>query len=241
MEGFDEYERHFAGTSEQREPSPPPDFFSDDVDISFPDDYAAPDDANHDHCWSSEPPDTDMDFSSPPASPTQKFQHLHTAPQEASFIGMLLASPCPFCHAPYSLHVDDEMGHLGLVCAVCTNSFLLADANESWASLHSVSSSYVAPIHRAGGYCLISPRQITQSGRCDRACPIGRRCPPLLRTPMRMGFIPLGDPTYCSLFLNAGRTSVHHVYSNNVALSSSLYTNSSLPPAHPRSIICSRC
>lgn len=234
MEGFDEYERHFAGTSEQREPSPPPDFYSDDVDISFPDDYAAPDDANHDHYRSSEPPDTDMDFSSPPASPTQKPQHLHAAPQDASFVGMLLASPCPFCHAPYSLHVDDEMGHLGLVCAVCTNAFLLADANESWASMHAVFSSYVAPIHSAGGYCLISHHQITHSGRCDRTCPIRRRCPTLLRTPMRMGSIPLRVSSCCSLFLDAGRTFVHHVYSNNVALSSSLYTNSSLSPARRR-------
>ena len=74
-------------------------------------------------------------FSSPTASPTRT--RAMNLPPTSSFTGMLLGSPCPSCHAPYSLHVDDEVQEAALVCAVCANSFRLGNSQASWNQYHS--------------------------------------------------------------------------------------------------------
>lgn len=141
MEGFEEYEQHFAGGGPSlREMSPPPDiYFDDDIEaaihLHMPSD---PDARTPEESWS-EPQDIDieMPFSSPPPSPTPNIQSL--PPKQApSFVDMLLAANCPFCHAPFSLYL--EMGQAATTCAVCTSSFRLGDTPNTWAHVHSTPS-----------------------------------------------------------------------------------------------------
>jgi len=145
MDDFEEYERHFAGEPLPHEPSPPPDIFSEveapvDVEIQYP---AAFDAVSVDDGDWSEPPDadTDMAFSSPPASPIKPHYNLVADDRVGSFVDSLLASPCPHCHAPFSLHLENETGEPGMMCAVCTNSFPLGESESSWATAHPAPSA----------------------------------------------------------------------------------------------------
>lgn len=144
MENFEEYERHFAGEPLPREPSPPSDIFleTDDVDVEVQH-PAAMDSSSFDDADWPEPPDADMDmdFSSPPTSPIKAHHAFPTEDQVDSFVDLLLASPCPNCHAPFSLHLEHDSGQPAIVCAVCTNSFPLGEAESSWASAHPTPSS----------------------------------------------------------------------------------------------------
>lgn len=143
MEDFEQMEAHFVQyPPPPREPSPPPDVGS---EIYLPDDFEVPPEDVPSTYTSSEyggEIDVEMEaeatssaFSSPTTSPS-KASHLRHLPAQSSFMGMLLASPCPTCHAPYSLHVDDEVQEPAFMCAVCSSSFRLGSSQSSWNRYH---------------------------------------------------------------------------------------------------------
>jgi hypothetical protein len=140
MEVFDEIEQHFAGPSQARESSPPEGSWDDEMVL--PDDYPIPSDGDGPEA-SSDYADMDMEmemdlstFSSPPTSPVKSRRSTVPVVPSTSFVGLLLASPCPHCHAPYSLHLDDDLDEPALMCAVCTNSFGLGTSAQSWDEAH---------------------------------------------------------------------------------------------------------
>ncbi|KAF9511994.1 hypothetical protein BS47DRAFT_1346152 [Hydnum rufescens UP504] len=129
MENFEELVREFAGPSKYRSESPPPDIDLSDSEPDYP-----PDAYNNVPFDGSSEMDVDMgmDMSSPPASPKTPFNVLPSS----QFLSLLLASPCPFCHAPFSLHHHDESGQPAVLCAICSNVLRLGDAPASWLSVH---------------------------------------------------------------------------------------------------------
>lgn len=143
MEDFDEYERHFAedNTMAQAEEEIPDDI---DVEISLPDDYAPSESAYE---GDSQLNDMDFEFSSPPASPSSSRQVPASKVREDNlpFVSALLASPCPYCRAPFSLHASREAEQPALECAVCQNSFFLRSSADSWAHSHPTPLQYVHP------------------------------------------------------------------------------------------------
>ena len=131
MENFEEIERILAGSSPKgARPSSPP---AEALDLIPSDEEVLFDDFN--------PMDVSMDVSSPPTSlPCE--DHLLPSEPDVSFRSLILDSPCPYCEAPYALHLDGH-GENNLECAVCNNGFFLGDASSSWDSLHPNSLSYV--------------------------------------------------------------------------------------------------
>lgn len=159
MEDFDAYERHFTTAEEDIPPAE-----EDEIDYAMiPSDGPAPRNSQP------QPPphygmqgdeddievDIEMPLSSPPPSPSLTLPHTahshsrnrttsHTA-NLSLFMSSLLDCPCPYCSAPFSLYSD--IGTDGrqevMTCAVCTESFALRTARESWEALHAVDIPYV--------------------------------------------------------------------------------------------------
>ena len=141
MEDIEALELELMAPASHAEQSPPPDSDMDEAHY-----YDAMLDEDE-RC-----PETDMDLSSPPASP--RIQHIlslqstlysveesHSSPPSSQFLDSLLSSPCPYCGAPYSLHVQEAVAP-ALMCAVCTSPFVLSnEAEVSWTASHPSSSS----------------------------------------------------------------------------------------------------
>ena len=141
MENFEELVHEFTGPSKYRPEFPQPDIDLSDSELDYPPETYAdtPFETSSDMDVDV---DVGMDMSSSPASP-RKPSEIHP---HSRFVSLLLASPCPYCCAPFSLHGHNENGQPAVLCALCTNTLLLGDAPESWFSAHPSSLRLVSDI-----------------------------------------------------------------------------------------------